>query len=117
MGTLCRAAGLAALHSHAWHLPGDATHECGAGRDALPGLTGTMAERAICAAESSRTRTCLLLHLEHASHSSALSGEPVGIGSARKRGIGSAHHRPGAVDAPPSSGDPGTGPGNVCLFP
>ena len=45
----------------------------GARRDALPGLAGTMAQRAASAAASSRTRASLFLHLEHAPHSTALS--------------------------------------------
>ena len=71
VGALRRATGLAALHPHAGHLPGDATHECGAGRDALPGPASRMAERAATTAAPSRARAGLFLQLEHASHSIA----------------------------------------------
>ena len=79
-----RAVGLAALHPHPGHLPGDAAHERGAGWNALPGPASRVAEGAATTAAPSRERQGLLLELGQPPHPVCAARQPIVCGGARE---------------------------------
>jgi hypothetical protein len=99
MGALYRAAGMAALHPHPGYLPGDATHERGAGRHALPGPASAVAEGAATTTPPSCERQGLLLELGQPPHPACATRQPAGNGGAREGYTRSAISGCGGIDS------------------